>query len=279
MSFARAGVFCLGLGLACLATSPDALGSDGDLTLEGSPLVSRSLWEPRLRDVVSGYENEAFRLASNRSESFRAYYWPKFEPAGPRDRDLRLLFGKANVVISYRREQDEVRYAVDPGNVKGIAFFRDVGALFAEAIHPASFERYDGQRGTVSMSPDKVVATFAPIERWPLSAARPVGAHTIVVFGANRTPTRFEEYDSRGRLIETREYTHARVRDGVAVQSYTLTPATTDPAADRRTIRLYYGQENEGDVFPERIEYVFTKRGLGALTVRFLLRGLDRTPF
>jgi hypothetical protein len=163
--------------------------------------------------------------------------------------------------------------------VKGAGFFREVGAAFAEAALPASFERYEGQRGQVSGTPDKSIATFAPIERWPLSATHPAGAHTIVVFGSNRAPLRFEEYDSRGRLIETREYSHVRVREAVAVQSYTVTPASKDPAADRRTIRFHYGDEAEGDVLPDRLEYVFTRRGLGALTVRFVLRGVDKTPF
>lgn len=277
MSFARAAVLALAACAAAPATGGPGEGASAPVQ-QGSPLVSRSLWEGRLREIVEQYETEAFRLSSNRSEAFRAYYWPKFEPAGPRDRDLRHLFGKANVVIAYQRDPEDLRNSVDPANVKGAAFFRDVGSLLREAIVPASFERYEGQRGTVAWTPDKVVATFAPIERWPLGAARPVGAHTLVVFGPNRAPIRFEEYDSRGRLIETREYTHSRVRDRIAVQSFTVTPASIDPAADRRTIRMFFGEESEGDVFPERLEYAFTKPGLGPLTVRFVLRGIDRGP-
>ncbi len=264
--------------LALAAGRPAAAVGEGDGSGAASPSrpVPRSLWEPRLRELVAAYDEAAFRLSSNRTGSFSAFYWPKYDPSGPRDRDLRHLFGKASVVVSYRRDSDEIRHSVDPANVKGAAFFREVGALFREAIPPASFERYEGQRGTVHEGADRAVATFAPVERWPDGLARPRGAHTVVVFGANRAPVRFEEYDSRERLIETREYTHARVRDSVAVQSYTITPASIDPAADRRTIRIAYGAESEGDVFPERLEFAFTRRGLGAIRVLFVLRGVDR---
>jgi len=295
LKLVRSACLCLAAGLlaARAGRAGDAPAPAAEGTEPGSPLATRSLWDPRLREIVAQYERDALRLGANRSDELRAFYWPKFEPAGPRDRDLRQLFGKANVVITWRREgegeasatrttsreREELRSDVDPANVKGAAFFREVGALFREAVVPASFERYDGQRGTLSATASRTFATFAPLERWPASAAAPAGAHTVVVFGSNRAPTRFEEYDSLGRLIETREYTHARVGEATAVQSYTVTPSTANPAADRRTIRLFYGEPVEGDQFPERVEYAFTKTGLGLTTVRFVRRALERGPF
>jgi hypothetical protein len=261
-----------------LALSPASSLIGQDSPAAASLPESRSRWDSRLREIVTDYEASSFRFSSNKTPGFKAYFWPKFELGGQREQDLRLLFQKASLVYLFRREPPDCRIAIDPPNVKGKDFFKEVGALLKEAIVPASFERYDGQRGSLLSSTEKSVATFAPVERWPDGAAQPNGAHAVVTFGPNHAPVRFEEIDSRGRLLETREYSYARVKDRVAVQGYTTTPASTNPAADQRTIRILYAPEKDGDVFPQRLEFTFTREGLGKMTVTFVVRDVEKLP-